>query len=218
MVATAALTLVAAGVFDSDVSTNGVIHELEHAQDVVSRERVYATPLEALPSFDYVGHDGRVSSPSQLVVVGTFTSVTPGRGFSWDHSQLGEERRVELEYGHEEAWINTIHVAFAVEEVIGKEADVELERGSEIQVGLALSGPVDFTAVKKELAGLGRVVVFLNRSAVFDYERDLWGILEDGAFIGRVDPEERIEFLILDETDGLEGIEGLTVEDLREAS
>ena len=55
----------------------------------------------------------------------------------------------------------------------------------------------------------------IARTPVYDYDPNLWAILEDGAFIGTVSSEGGVSFPILDEAAGLVPTHGVTLTDLR---
>lgn len=192
-----------------------ILDELARARDVVTRERVFDSPVEALPSVVHVDAQGRSVTASDVVVVGTFEEVNEGRGFSWDIDDLGEEIRLEHPYGDEQAWINTIHVTLRVEEVIDAAADQQVRPGELLTIGIALDHPVSLSAATNEMKGLGKVVVYLVRSAVYDYDPTVWAILEDGGFIGTVDQDGNISFQLLSADEGISGREGLNLTDLR---
>jgi hypothetical protein len=163
----------------------GISQQLRDRDDGGSRDRPYRSVAEAMRFAD-------------SVVVGSFTEVTPGRGFSWTLTETGEEQRHEHEYGADEAWINTVHATLAVDDVLAPARGSEVRPGSVVSVGIALDDPVSASDATSELAGLGEVVVYLVRSPVFDYQSGLYAILEDGAFLATVNPEGALCYLFLE--------------------
>jgi hypothetical protein len=183
--------------------TGAILDQLGNRDEGGSRDRPYRSVAEAMRFAD-------------SVVVGSFTEVTPGRGFSWTLSPTGEEQTHEHEYGAEEAWINTVHAIFAVDEVLASARGSEVRPGSTVSVGIAIDNAVSATQGTSELAGLGTVVLYLVKSPVFDYQPELYAILEDGAFLATVSPQGALSYPLLDNSAVSVG-DGRSVTDLRAA-
>lgn len=141
-------------------------------------EPFYRHIEDLLPNRRYRRENGFELQPvSSRVVVGEFIDATPGAGF------LGTGKRIG--YGDKRAAWHTMHAEFRVDEVIAGPS------GERVTVGWPSNG----TDVDKNLDGLislGRVVLFLTPSAVYDYDEDLLAVAEDGAFIATVAPHDEL--------------------------
>ncbi|MGI8514251.1 MAG: hypothetical protein ACR2NT_03760 [Acidimicrobiia bacterium] len=147
-----------------------------------------------MPNVIFVGPEGERDSVSDAVVVGSIVDVTPGVSFSWD--EVGTTR-TELPFNDGKAMISTVHVTLKVDQQVAVSPGIELP--ANITFGLSLGPPVDVQAATAELKALGTVVVFLfEDSQVFDYDKSLYAVVEDGAFLGVVGPDGGISFPAMD--------------------
>ncbi len=112
--------------------------------------------------------------------------------------------------------VRTYHLLFEVDEVVAPKHHTTYA-GESIVVGLALDADVDVGAVRTDYLDLPPSVLFLNHSAVFDYDGDVWAILGDGSLMLTVqDDGEGVRFPTMKEPEALlDGATRLTVDDLR---
>lgn len=155
---------------------------------------LYLNIQEASPLIEYVV-DGVPEFVSGALVVGRVTSVTQGRSFAWT-DEGGSEVRSELKFNAKSAMVSTIHIQVAVESAQSR--DGSIAAGSELTMGLALNAPVDLKAVTKDLVASEGIVAYLVKSPVFDYDPNLWSVLDDGNFLGVVGPGSSAGFPVLD--------------------
>ena len=118
---------------------------------------------------------------------------------------------IELPYGDDEAVVESVHLTFAIEDELAPHPG---DGGGEITIGLIFDPGFDLDRIEKDYLGLGRAVVVLEQSPVFAYKPGVYGILDDGLMVGRIDEADRVDlFLIEGEREGF-APEGLTVTDL----
>ena len=83
-----------------------------------------------------------------------------------------------------------------------------------LNVGLAVDSTLDFDSVKTTYESAGDVVVFIEPSAVFDYEAGLLGIMEDGALFAIKSADGVLQFPSLAEPEVLIPDRTITVDAL----
>ena len=199
----------------TDASQYGpVVTQLRSRSMMGSRERTYKSILEAMPNVVFVGPEGNRGSASEAVLIGSVVDVTPGASFVWD--EVGTTR-TELPFNDEQAMSSTIHVEMKIDQQIAVSPGVVL--GPTVSFGLALGPFVDVEAAVAELKGLGTILVFLHEhSPVFDYDKSLLSVLEDGAFLGLVAEDGTVTFPAMDPVAVPVLVPaGLTVDTLRDA-
>ena len=86
--------------------------------------------------------------------------------------------------------------------------------GDTVRVGLALDPDLTLQDVEKDFLGLDGAVFFLQRTAVFSYEKDLFGIVEDGALVAIPGRGGQLNFPMLSGIDTVQPPEGTTTADL----
>lgn len=177
-----------------------MLAQLDHRNDAVSRVRDDSSLIDAA-----------LSRSTELIVVGRLSRSDAGVGLSWTLTDDGEEVTVEHPYGSDEAWVHTLYVTVDVDEVIVGEAS-----SKQIAVGLVIDQPVDPADASVELQELGDVVLYLVDSPMFDRDEGVYGVLEDGAFIGQGSPDGRVTFPLLAGEDGLD--DEVTIAQLRSAA
>lgn len=136
-------------------------------------EPFYRHIEDLLPNRRYLREDGSaLRALSFRVVAGEFVGAKRGSGF------LGTGKQVR--YGDKDAVWNTVHADFRVDEYIAG-------RGPKhVMVGWPPSDGTDLGKTRAGLMSLGKAVLFLTSSAVYDYDKDVHAIVEDGAFLATV--------------------------------
>lgn len=175
---------------DSVANADGVFENIRARHETASRGgSLYSSPVEAMPQVRYVIDGGEPISISDAYVVGEFVSAEAGKSFRWSEDAESETRH-ELDFNAKDAEVSTVHVTLAIERSIvdpnqPDEVHRSLNRGNSVTFGLALNAPVNLEAVTAEFEKTATLVVLLYQpSPVFDYEKGLWAVLEDGAFLG----------------------------------
>lgn len=178
----------------------------------------YRSAVEATPT-STITIDGVVQPPpSDLLVAGRVTAVEPGRSFSWPAGPQIVGRpstRVEHKFNDPDAWISTVIVEVAIDKssfVDDRYAGLKV-----VRFGLSLHSPVDVDAIRSELLAYDRVVALLvaNEFTPFDQDKDLFGVLGYGEFLGFVDKVGNVVFKASDlatETNGIP--QAVTVDEL----
>jgi hypothetical protein len=181
-----------------------LLHSLEHRSEAISRDRSYRSIDEA-------------ASTSDRVVVGRVVGVTEGVGMNWEIDELGEEKRLLVEYGAPDALVNSIHLTLEVDDVLAESGSGLADGPREIVVGLIVNDPVDVASAQRELEDLGSLVLLLvEDSDVFDYAPEVWAVLEDGGFMGQLGPDGRVVFPVLEDPEVLLGDElSVGIDELR---
>ena len=95
-------------------------------------------------------------------------------------------------FGASEADRCTVHMQVGLTQVVAANAGVDRSPSGTIQVGLSVDPDVDVDSARRELTGLGTVVLVLKRSPIVVYDRrsipdgqepadGVWRVLEGGA-------------------------------------
>lgn len=181
----------------------GVIDQLEARNQQVMRVReLYDTPLGAMPQVQHPVPGSDPVSVTDAYVVGSVVRVEPGESHWWP--DIDEEiteglGRHTVEYNADKADVSTVHVTLRIDRSIvapSQPADVrgQLRAGREVTFGLVFDAPADPEAYEAELKAGGQLAVLLVRSSpVFDYDPNIWAVLEDGALMGFVQ-DDVVEF------------------------
>lgn len=214
------LALVAA----CDDGNASVLSGLTNDNDTTDRARSYDDVLEALPDPQRPAGRRMGTDRAEYVVVGEVADVAPGVCMSWDED--GAERFIH-KFGAGEADRCTVHMQVGLTQVVAANAGVDRSPSGTIQVGLSVDPDVDVDSARRELTGLGTVVLVLKRSPIFVYDRrsipdgqeptdGVWGVLEGGSFIGRITDSGRIEWpaMSAETRDELLPSAGLTLDEL----
>lgn len=160
---------------------------------------LYDSPVAAMPQRRYAIDGKDPVSVADAYVAGDLISVEPGRSFRWTRGASREVRH-QLTYNAPDAQVSTIHLTFRVaRSIVAPNQDDavrgEFEPGQNVTVAIALNAPVDIESAQKELLTSQQYVALLYRpSPVFDYDTKLWAVLEDGAFLGKVDANNVVTF------------------------
>lgn len=116
---------------------------------------------------------------TSAVVTGRFRQASPGAAFTVEGADALAGTLTDFD--DPTAMWRTVHATFEVEDVISG-----TEPGPRITGGLALGPEASVSIVETDLIGLGRTVLFLNRSPVFAYAPSVHGTVFDGALIAPV--------------------------------
>lgn len=152
----------------------GFIQGMQAWVDGIDRAEPFYRHIEdLLPNRRYLREDGSALRPvSFRVVAGEFVGARRGSGF------LGTGKQVK--FGHEDAVWNTAHADFRVDEYIAGAGP------RHVIVGWPPSDGTDVGETRAGLMSMGRTVLFLTSSAVYDYDKDVHAVAEDGAFLATV--------------------------------
>jgi hypothetical protein len=125
------------------------------------------------------------------------TDVIEGRSFIWEFDGDTEIRH-EVRFNADQAKASTVHLVVEPSRSIDPSGDVA--SSDPVIVGVSFDAPVDIAAIRKEFTSTGEIVLLLyDSSEVFNYEDNLWAVLEDGTFIGFVADDETVAFPFVDE-------------------
>lgn len=171
------------------------------------RVRSYASWEELVKEATEVGEDS-----IDVAVVGEVTGVEEGRSSTWD-MESGREERTVLQFGDSRAMSSTYHMNVEVSALVG-ENDVGVTRGSVVRVGIAVDPEVTLSDVEADFGAIDGAVFFLVDSAVYDYEKDLFGIAEDGSLVASAGVDGDLSFPMLPGSDPIQPPDGVEVADL----
>jgi hypothetical protein len=181
------------------LESRGVFDVIRARSTMASRaDGLYASVPEAMPQVRYLVNGSEPVSVADAYVVGSLVLVDSGRTFQWTIDPVtGEETRREVPFNTEvpsaeTSQASTVHLTLEIERSIVSPDEPEsvrdgLKSGNTVRLGLTLGAQVNLDAVQAELRAVDSFAALLYRpSAVFDYDRDLWAVLEDGAFLGTI--------------------------------
>lgn len=161
---------------------------------------VYRSPAEAMPQVRYRINGRAPSSVADAYVVGDIVDVQPGRSHRWTFEGEDEvERRHELAFNAEDAQASTVHlVVRIVRSIVGPDVSDGVWRGfgagKDVTLGLAMGAQVDVPALRESLVGQPVAALLYGSSPVFDYDENLWAILQDGGLLGHVGDDGTVTF------------------------
>lgn len=164
---------------------------------------LYGSPAEAMPQVRYVVNGRAPISVADAYFVGDFVDVVAGKSFRWSEDS-GSEVRHEVPFNSKDAQSSTVHVTFRVLRSIvdpsqKEELQPQFAKGQTVTIGLALGGQINVDAVRAEFKSVGTFAALLYRpSPVFDYDKTLWAVVEDGAFLAKVVNGRAVVFPALD--------------------
>lgn len=182
---------------DSDVFAS-----IQERHAVASRaDGIYDTPRDAMPQVRYIVND-ETEYVSDAYVLGKLLTVEPGRSFRYDRAE-SSSTTTEVDFNAPNAEVSTIHLVLQIKRSIVAPDQYEdiiqdLSPGNEVTLGLALAAPVNVEAVKKDLSTETLAALLYKPSNVFAYDENVWAILQDGAYLGKVNGSETVTFSGLD--------------------
>lgn len=206
----AAVALVAAGVLSS-CGGGAAFDGVREANGNADRVRSYQSWEDLIREASNESADpGEYVDSVDMAVVGEVLDVEKGRSSTWS---LDGEKRSDVEFGSSEAMSSTYHLQVKVSDVVGSDTSL-VAPGDTVRVGLALDPDLTLQDVERDFLGLDGAVFFLQRTAVFSYEKDLFGIVEDGALVAIPGRGGQLNFPMLSGIDTVQPPEGTTTADL----
>ena len=145
----------------------------------------YRSLAELLPNTKYQWPDAKPKALIEAAVVGRISDVERGRGFYLPDGDA--PRGTPTDFDDPRALWRTVHATVEVDQAIAG----QLPAGR-VVVGFAFGHEPPFEDIKRGLEVTGRVLVFLERSPVFDYADFVYGVPIDGTLLGVVDDDGRI--------------------------
>jgi hypothetical protein len=183
--------------------------ELSVMQSIANREQLVArvpalnkSVEEAMPNVRYFSDDGSDFSISDAYVRGEIEFVTAGKSFIWAMDS-DREVRSEVPFESNLAMVTTYHLGIRVQvgftsEINGLSAERKVSKSELIQVGLALPGSGFLQELQNEWVGKKKIAMLLiSQNPVFDYQSQVWSILNDGAYLGLIDSAANIDFPLI---------------------
>lgn len=177
-----------------------------------SRVIYYDTLAELLPNTKYQVGSGPARSLTEAAVVGRIADVRRGLGFYMPDGDA--PRGTETDFDDPRVMWRTVHATVAIESVVAG----EIRQSDPVTVGFAFGHTPDFSDIERGLKDLGRVVLLLNKSPVFDYNLDVYGTATDGELVGLVDDDGRITLPFAGDAEGTLLRDSGTVDALRHAA
>lgn len=166
---------------------------------------------ELLANTHYQVGDASPRPLTEAVIVGRVTDVHPGRAFRVEGDDAPDG--IATDFDNPDALWRTVHASVAVESVISGAAD------EVILVGFAFDPTLPLDDIEKQMIGFEQLLMFLNKSPVFDYDPDVYGTVFDGALVGLIDDEGHITLPALEETEEADLLrKAPTIEELRAAA
>lgn len=187
-----------------------VVDSLRARHEVADGVVLYQNLSELLDTTTYVMGDAAPVALTEAVVRGRVVEVREGGAFTVEGKDApgGTLTTFDDPRAH---W-RTFHADLVVDEVISGSAQ------QRVTFGLALGTELDVKAVRRDLVGLGEVVLFLARSPVFNDDA-VWGTVGDGALLATLDEHGRLALPVLPQSEATQLLAGVqTIDDLRAAA
>lgn len=188
-----------------------VLTEMRGRQEGAASVRPFDSLADLLDNTHYQMGEAPARPLTEAVIVGQVTDVQPGRAFTDETDDAPDG--TETDFGDPDAIWRSVHVSIKVETVVSG-AVVE-----PVVVGFAFDPRLSVEDIRAQFVGFGSVLLFLNRSPVFDYDPEVYGTVLDGALLGVVDDEGHIALPLVDRQDA-KGLlrEASSVEELEAAA
>ena len=140
---------------------------------------------------------------SERAALGEFVGARPGRA-----SRANGD---EVPFNSNQAATRTLHFDFRVDESLGGDGP------NPAMLGIAFDGGTDLDRASRGFLEMGKVVVFLYQSRVFDYQEGLPGLVEDGTMVAAVGADGRLSLPLVEPDYGAALLQRVTTIDaLRE--
>lgn len=172
-------------------ATPTALSALRERHDAATVLRPYGSLVDLLGNREYVNGQGDPRPLTVAVVVGTFGDVSEGLGFVVEGKDAPAGTPVA--YADGSALWRTQHVDFQVQEVLsGQVAD------NDIRVGLSFGDRTpSVNTTESELRAMGKVVLFLEKTAVFAYDPSVYSIVESGAMMAPISDKGQLSVPVL---------------------
>lgn len=167
-------------------SRGGLVQAMSQRAASGSRLQTYLTLAELLPNTKFQWGAGPARALTEASVLGRITDVQRGLGFYLPDGDA--PRGTATDFDDPRVMWRTVHATVDIERLLAG----DVQQRDEITVGFAFGHTPDFSTIERGLKDFGRVVLFLDRSPVFDYDLTVYGTSADGSLIGLVDADGRI--------------------------
>ncbi|MEO6713365.1 MAG: hypothetical protein ABIM89_08045 [Mycobacteriales bacterium] len=157
----------------------------------------YRTAREAMPTTVFRVNgvmDNRYVS--DLFVVARVTSVEGGRSYSWpngpDVAGAPSGKKVHA-FNASDADVSTVYITATVERSVARASD--LPAGTSVRLGITMLGKADLKSFQADVPGT-RIAALLvaNERSAYPEDPDVFGILENGDLLGRIDDQDVVTF------------------------
>lgn len=188
-----------------------VIGEMRRRQEGAASVRPFDSLTELLDNTLFQMGDASPKPLTEAVIVGQVIDVQPGRAFTDETDDAPDG--TETDFGDPDAIWRSIHVSINVETVVSGAVD------EPVLVGFAFDPRLSVEDIRAQFEEFGSVLLFLNRSPVFDYDPHVYGTVLDGALLGLVDARGQIQLPVLEANEGARLLQrASTIEQLRAAA
>lgn len=164
----------------------GTVEALRDRGESADGCRAFDSLDDLLHNTRYRTADGTARALTVAVVVGRFDSVAAGRAFVVPGGDVPGGQAADFD-ADGAVW-KTLEATFTIDQVISGNPDL----GGEVAVGIALGPDANPDRADRDLPDLGTVVLFLDKSPVFAYDRDIYGTTADGSLITVVSDEGKL--------------------------
>ncbi|MDP9443767.1 MAG: hypothetical protein M3P83_05245 [Actinomycetota bacterium] len=152
---------------------------MRERQEAARRIVPYTSLAEVLPNTAFKAPGSPQQSYSETLVRGRIVDVEPGVGFTISDADDPSGSLADFD-APTVAW-RTIHLKLHVDSVIvGEPVD------SSLQVGYSVDPNDDFKQLRRDFLALPDVILPLDRSPVYAYQPNVWGVAGNGALLATV--------------------------------
>lgn len=155
----------------------------------------YRDITEVFPNVEFKAPGEPAIRYSNVLARGTIVDVSPGYGFVVDDSD--DPTGIRVEFDNKDALWKTVRLDFKVTSPLSP----GVSAGDVLHVGYALNGDADFITIKQAFMSLGDVVLPLDRSPVFGYADELYGIAGNGSLFLSIDSDGTVSLPALDSSE-----------------
>lgn len=170
---------------------SGAMAALRARHELGATAKTFRDVAELLMNTKFATGEATAEPVTDAVVRGTVVDVAPGRAFTVEGPDAPDGTLTDFDDASA-SW-RTFHLTVNVVETLSGSTS-----GNLITVGVAFGPDTSLERVRADMEALGEVVLFLNHTPVFNYDKSVYGTVGDGAYIAPIDSAGTLTLPALD--------------------